>query len=189
MPTLADQAKSTVVAKTKDAALTALGIPVVIFDRVSVELNTRLDLDSYVDLARDHAGRSMRVWSKQVDEVNDRVRVAVTPFVVTGAKLVEPLIERATKLVPDSVEAEFARRATEAKHFVESLTDQILPGRSVPFGVACTRAEPAATVTTEPIRPAPRPKPSAPAPRAKRAPVASARPARSTKPAAKSRAK
>jgi hypothetical protein len=43
----------------KDAALVAFGVPVVLFDRVSDQLNARLHLDSYVGLAREHAERAL----------------------------------------------------------------------------------------------------------------------------------
>jgi hypothetical protein len=46
-------------ANAKDAALVAFGLPVVLIDRVSSRLNTRLHLDSYLELAREHAERAL----------------------------------------------------------------------------------------------------------------------------------
>ena len=47
------QILTTTKTNAKDAALVAFGVPVVLLDRVSDQLNTRLDLDSYVELARE----------------------------------------------------------------------------------------------------------------------------------------
>ena len=58
----------------KDAALVALGVPIVLFDRVSGRLNARLHLDSYVGLARDHAERALNGYGKQVHDVTRGVR-------------------------------------------------------------------------------------------------------------------
>src|SRR5688572_23424651 len=58
----------------KDAARVALGVPVVLFDRVSGRLNARLHLDSYVGLAREHGERALDGYGKQLHEVTSGMR-------------------------------------------------------------------------------------------------------------------
>jgi hypothetical protein len=70
--------------KAKDAALVAFGVPVVLFDRVSDQLNARLHLDSYVGLAREHAERAL-------DGYHARLR-----HFVGGVKQIVPARHKAT---------------------------------------------------------------------------------------------
>jgi hypothetical protein len=70
MPQILEVAKT----NAKDAALVAVGVPVVLFDRVSDRLNARLHLDSYVGLAREHGQRALDGYGKQLHDVTTRVR-------------------------------------------------------------------------------------------------------------------
>ena len=70
MPQVLEVAKS----NAKDVALVAVGVPVVLFDRVSGRLNARLHLDSYVGLAREHGQRALDDYGKQLHDVTTRVR-------------------------------------------------------------------------------------------------------------------
>lgn len=68
MPQILEVAKT----NAKDAALVAVGVPVVLFDRVSDRLNARLHLDSYVGLAREHGQRALDGYGKQLHDVTTR---------------------------------------------------------------------------------------------------------------------
>ena len=73
MPQILEVAKT----NAKDAALVAVGVPVVLFDRVSDRLNARLHLDSYVALAREHGQSALDGYGKQLHDVTRRVRSMV----------------------------------------------------------------------------------------------------------------
>jgi hypothetical protein len=118
--------------KAKGAALVAVGIPVVFFDRVSDQLNTRLDLDSYVELARERGEHALDGYGKQVHGVTRRMRSVVRPAVTVGAKLAQPLLHTAGRLVPDPVEARLGAALTSAKHLVAGVAEQIVPAKPAP---------------------------------------------------------
>ena len=103
---------------------------------MSDQLNTRIDLDSYVDLARDRAQRTLQVCGRQLDEVNGRVRTIVAPAMATGAKLAEPIMQRASHVVPASIESMVKHRAVDVRHFVDGLVEQIMPRRAADVGHA-----------------------------------------------------
>ncbi|MEO8694445.1 MAG: hypothetical protein ABI658_13065 [Acidimicrobiales bacterium] len=91
----------------KDAALVAFGVPVVLFDRVSDQLNARLHLDSYVGLAREHAERALDGYRVRLQHLVGGVQQIVpgrhraTPIVEAApAAAAPPVAEARTKRVP-----------------------------------------------------------------------------------------
>jgi hypothetical protein len=125
----------------KDAALVAVGVPVVLFDRVSDQLNTRLDLDSYVELARERGEHALDGYGKQVHGVARRIRSVVRPAVIVGTKIAEPMLHSAGRLVPDPIEARLGAALLSAKHLVVGVAEQIAPAKTAPAApVAATAA-------------------------------------------------
>jgi len=86
----------------KDAALVAFGVPVVLFDRVSGQLNARLHLDSYVGLAREHAERALDGYRMKLQHL------------VGGVKLIVPARYKSAPIVAEPAPAEPAAK-TPAK--------------------------------------------------------------------------
>ena len=76
----------------RDAALVAVGMPVVLFDRVSDQLNTRIALDSYVGLARERAEHALDGYSTHAHAVTRRMRSALRPAMWCGNKVVERIL-------------------------------------------------------------------------------------------------
>lgn len=116
MPT----AVATVKKNAMDAALVAVGMPVVVFDRVSSQLNDRFDLNSYLDLSRERAEGVLAGYRSQIDEMSGRVNAVVKP----ASQIVRSQVAR---VLPDPVEAVLAKRYTEAREFVEGVTEQVVP--------------------------------------------------------------
>ena len=73
----------------RDAALVAVGMPVVLFDRVSDQLNTRIALDSYVGLARERAEHALDGYSTHAHAMTRRMRSALRPALWCGNKVAE----------------------------------------------------------------------------------------------------
>jgi len=111
---------ATVKKNAMDAALVAVGMPVVVFDRVSSQLNDRFDLHSYLDLSRERAEGVLAGYRSQIDEMTDRVNAMVKP----ASKIVRGQVAR---VLPDPVEAVLAKRYAEAREFVEGVTEQVVP--------------------------------------------------------------
>ena len=75
----------------REAALVAVGMPVVLFDRVSGRVNARLHLDTYVGLAREHAERALDGYEAKVKEVVGGV-AKIVPARSTSAPLSAPVV-------------------------------------------------------------------------------------------------
>jgi hypothetical protein len=120
----------------KDAALVAFGVPVVLFDRVSDQLNARLHLDSYVGLAREHAERAL-------DGYHARLR-----HFVGGVKQIVPARHKATPTVAAPAAAPAA--PVQARN---------VPAKKVPAKKAVAEKAPAAkapaakAAAKKPVRP------------------------------------
>jgi len=120
----------------KDAALVAVGVPVVLFDRMSDQLNTRLDLDSYVELARERGEHALDGYGKQVHGVARRIRSVVRPAMTVGTKLAQPVLHTAGRFVPDPIESRLGSALASAKHLAVGVADQIVPAKSAPVAAA-----------------------------------------------------
>ena len=78
----------------KDAALVAVGVPVVLLDRVSGRLVTRLHNDSvvsFVSLAREHGERALDGCGEAVDKVKHLVGAAPKLIVHSESAPVAPV--------------------------------------------------------------------------------------------------
>ena len=137
----------------KDAALVVVGVPVVLFDRVSDQLNTRLDLDAHVELARERGERALDGYGKQVHGVARRVRAVLHPAAMAGAKIAEPMVHVAGRLVPDPIEARLGAALRSAKHLVAGVAQQIAPAKDVaPSATTATTAPPTTATKAAPTK-------------------------------------
>ena len=132
-------AVATVKKNAIEAALVAVGLPVVVFDRVSSQLNDRFDLNTYLDLSRERAENVLAGYRGQIDEMTDRMNAVVKP----ASKIVRNQVAR---VLPDPVEAVLAKRYTKARNFVEGITEQVAPKPApvAPLPKAAPRAQAAA---------------------------------------------
>ena len=103
----------------RDAALVAVGMPVVLFDRVSDQLNTRIALDSYVGLARERAEHALDGYSTHAHAVTRHMRTALRPALWCGNKVAERILpakpEQAPHIEPGAPPAETIAAAAPSR--------------------------------------------------------------------------
>jgi hypothetical protein len=108
----------------RHAALVAVGVPVVLFDRVSDQLNTRIGLDSYVGLARERGEHALDGYSTHAHSVTRRVRSALRPALWCGrmvaARIAPAKVAPAPSTEPEPAPAATAETTTPASRAGEA---------------------------------------------------------------------